>query len=61
MRILRVALVAAVALGLLWIGQGTGLVPGSFMTGRMEWAAIGSVLVALALVGLGVSARRRPG
>lgn len=41
----------AVLVGLLWIGQGTGVVPwprSSFMINRMPWAYYGA---ALALVG----------
>jgi len=35
--------VAAMVVGLLWIGQGAGLIPGSFMTGDRTWLAIGLV------------------
>jgi hypothetical protein len=38
----------AVLVGLVWIGQGLGFVPGSFMTGQAFWAAAGLVT---ALVG----------
>jgi hypothetical protein len=31
--------------GSIWIFQGIGVLPGSFMTGQMVWAAIGSVLL----------------
>jgi len=58
MRVVRGVLVLAVLLGLVWIGQGVGLIPGSFMTGRVEWAVIGSVVVAAALIFLGLSLRR---
>jgi hypothetical protein len=37
--------VVCLLLGLLWIGQGVGLLPGSFMTGQLMWAFIGLVLV----------------
>ena len=53
-------IVAAVLilLGLVWIGQGTSVIPGSgFMTGDPRWALIGAVLVAVGLV-LGWSALR---
>jgi hypothetical protein len=45
--------------GLVWIGQGLGIVPGSFMTGDPAWAAAGGVigLLGIALI---VRARRRP-
>ena len=47
-------IVAAVLilLGLVWIGQGSGLIRGSsFMTDDVRWAVIGAVLV---LVGIAV-------
>ncbi len=58
MRALRAALVVAMLLGLVWIGQGVGLVRGSFMTGRAEWAVIGAVLSAVAALLLWWTARR---
>ena len=48
------------AVGLVWIAQGTGLLRGSsFMVGDPRWAIAGAVLVVLGLVAL-VNARRRP-
>jgi hypothetical protein len=40
--------------------QGIGIIPGSFMTGRAEWAVIGAAVVAgaVALLGLGVVGSR---
>jgi hypothetical protein len=37
--------VVCVVLGLGWIGQGTNLLPGSYMSGQAMWAIIGLVLV----------------
>jgi hypothetical protein len=37
--------VICVLLGLVWIGQGTNLLPGSFMSGQSMWAIIGLVLL----------------
>ena len=37
------------AVGAVWLGQGTGLIHGSFMTGEALWAVIGAVLLALGL------------
>ena len=31
--------------GVVWILQGIGVLPGSFMTGQIVWAAIGGVLL----------------
>ena len=50
MRALRVVLVLALLVGIVWIGQGIGLIHGSFMTGRIEWAVIGAVLGGVATV-----------
>jgi hypothetical protein len=44
-----VALIPALV-GVVWILQGVGALPGSFMTGDMAWAWIGIGLVAAALV-----------
>lgn len=35
--------------GLVWIGQGLGLIAGSVMTGSMFWAAVGLVLIGIAV------------
>jgi hypothetical protein len=45
---LAVRSVAVVALlaGVVFFFQGIGVIPGSFMTGRSEWALIGAALVA---------------
>jgi hypothetical protein len=37
--------VVCVLLGLVWTGQGTGILPGSFMSGQSMWAIIGLVLL----------------
>ncbi len=34
---------ASLIMGLMWVGQGTGMVKGSFMTGSFTWLAIGIV------------------
>ena len=34
--------------GLLWIGQGAGLIPGSFMTGQLLWLGLGIVCLSSA-------------
>ena len=32
--------------GAVWILQGIGVLPGSFMTGQVEWAIYGAIAVA---------------
>jgi hypothetical protein len=51
--------VVALLVGLLWIGQGLGYLPGSFMTGASEWFWIGLVVAVVGVVLL-VRGRRRP-
>ena len=43
-----IAGVVCVLIGLVWIGQGTNILPGSFMSGQRQWAIIG---LAVLLVG----------
>ena len=55
---LRLAIAIVLLLvGLVWIGQGTGLVGGSGMSGQSIWALIGVVLV-IAAAWLAWTARR---
>jgi len=51
--------VVALLVGLLWIGQGLGYLPGSFMTGASEWFWIGLVVAVVGVVLL-LRGRRRP-
>jgi hypothetical protein len=39
--------ILCVLIGLVWLGQGTNLLPGSFMSGQTQWAIIGLVVLAL--------------
>jgi predicted Na+-dependent transporter len=63
-RVVRVTLitvgVVALIVGAVFMGQGLGLIPGSFMTGDRTWLAIGLIIavVGVILLVLGV---RRPG
>ncbi|HYO43808.1 MAG TPA: hypothetical protein VES19_11475 [Candidatus Limnocylindrales bacterium] len=60
MRPTRLVLAVVLALaGLVWLGQGLGFIPGSFMTGSLFWAAVGAVLLVLAVVIVALE-RRRP-
>lgn len=55
----RILLVVALLLGLVWMGQGVGLIRGSFMTGDPLWAVIGAIVSAAAAIALWFSARPR--
>jgi len=56
--------VVAILIGLVWVGQGLNLIPGSFMTGDPTWFVIGAVValagVLLLLAGLSRSPRGGP-
>ena len=44
--------------GILFLGQGVGVIPGSYMTGRIEWAIIGALLAGTAVLLLWFTSRR---
>ena len=39
--------------GAVWLGQGVGIIHGSFMTGEASWAVIGAILI---VIGFGLIA-----
>lgn len=51
--------ILAVLGGLVWIGQGAGLIPGSFMTGDRTWLVIGIVVAAVGAYLIYLGTRRR--
>ena len=60
--ILLTAGIAAVLMGLLWVGQGAGLIhwpASSFMLDQRPWIARGTILAVVGLVLIGVSCARR--
>jgi type IV secretory pathway VirB6-like protein len=56
--------VILIAIGGIWIVQGTNILPGSFMTGQQQWAVIGAIVlivgIALLVAGARMIARYRP-
>lgn len=56
---IRILLVVALLLGLVWMGQGVGLIRGSFMTGDPMWAVIGAIISAVAAIALWFTTRPR--
>jgi glucose dehydrogenase len=61
MRASRLVAAAILALvGVVWIGQGIGLIGGSAMTGSSFWAVAGIVLLAIAAVLVLWERRRSP-
>lgn len=60
MRILSLSIGAlAIVAGAVWILQGAGILPGSFMTGQRLWLVIG-IVVAIVGIALAISGLRRP-
>lgn len=55
--VLRVVGVIALLSGTVFFFQGIGVLPGSFMTGRSEWAYIGAALDVIGAVALWWSSR----
>ena len=47
-----------IAGGAVFLGQGVGLIPGSFMTGSGTWAVIGAVMVVAGIGTMILVARR---
>ena len=50
----------AILVGGVWVGQGAGLIKGSFMTGSQTWLAIGLLCVVVGLLLIFLGLRRRP-
>jgi hypothetical protein len=46
-RVLNVVGILLALVGLVWILQGIGLLPGSFMSSQSQWAVIGIVMVVI--------------
>ncbi|THD75135.1 MAG: hypothetical protein E7812_17855 [Phenylobacterium sp.] len=57
--VLTILGVLMVLVGCVWILQGINVLPGSFMTGQMQWAIYGAV-VAVGGIIVVIWARRRP-
>jgi hypothetical protein len=51
--------VIAILAGAVWILQGSGVIPGSFMTGQWMWLVIG-IIVAIVGLALAYNGIRRP-
>ena len=49
MRIRIPIAVALFVIGVVWIGQGVGMIKGSFMTGQAFWAIMGGVAILFSL------------
>ena len=60
MRVVSIAVgLVGVLVGGVWIFQGAGIIPGSFMTGQRMWLVIGVVVAVIGLA-LTIGGLRRP-
>ena len=57
--ILRMVAVVLIALGVIWILQGINVLPGSFMTGHIEWAYRGGIAAVIGAAFLFAARQRR--
>ncbi len=55
--VLRVVGILLIVLGVIWILQGVNILPGSFMTGQIQWAYYGGAAVLAGLLLMRVSGR----
>ena len=46
--------------GTVWVLQGINILPGSFMTGQIQWAVYGGIADVAGIVVLVIAFRRRP-
>ena len=56
---LNVVGILLVVIGVIWILQGLNVLPGSFMTGQVQWAIYGGLAVAAGLGALYAANRTR--
>ena len=61
MRSSRLIVAVMLALvGVVWVGQGSGLIGGSAMSGSAFWGVVGAILLVAAAVIVGLEVRRAP-
>jgi hypothetical protein len=54
---LRIVGVILILVGCVWFLQGINILPGSFMTGQIEWAVYGTVAAVLGIAAVAWSSR----
>jgi hypothetical protein len=59
-KIFNVVGVLVILMGVTWFLQGINILPGSFMTGQIQWAYYGGLAVVIGIVLLIAANRRRP-
>jgi len=56
----RILAVLLILVGIVWILQGINVLPGSFMTGQMQWAVYGVIAVVIGIALFVASGRLWP-
>jgi hypothetical protein len=57
----KVGAILLIAAGIVWIGQGIGLIPGSFMTGDPFWIFMGIAAIVVGVLVAWLAFRAEPG
>ena len=57
--VLRIVAILLMVFGAIWILQGVNVLPGSFMTGQIQWAYRGGIAVIAGIAILVFSMRKR--
>jgi len=56
---LRIVAIVLIGMGVVWILQGINILPGSFMTGQIQWAYRGGAVAIVGVLLLLFAIRRR--
>lgn len=56
---LNIFAIVSLVIGGMWVLQGINLLPGSFITGHMQWSYIGGILFLFGFILLVVTNRRK--
>lgn len=57
--VLKIIAILLIVMGIIWILQGINVLPGSFMTGQIQWAYRGAAAAIVGLIILLLAFRRR--
>ena len=58
-RILITISIGLTLIGLVWIGQGIGIIHGSMMTDDSKWAVIGAIMIGVAAILFWIGTKRK--
>jgi LPXTG-motif cell wall-anchored protein len=58
-KIILVLSILIALVGMVWFGQGIGLIHGSMMTDDSKWAVIGGIMIVVGVAGFWFSKRKR--